>query len=291
MKLLVNALTLAGALAAVVIVDAAWRQSQAGERLPLSEVSHIHGIAVDPADPSRLYLATHYGVWHTSTEGTAERISDNRNDYMGFTPHPSEAGVFLGSGHPEEGGNMGVIISRDRGRSWQQLANGAEGPVDFHAMDISGADSNVIYGLYGNLQVSRDGGKSWKAGGSPPADVFDLAASSVNPDIVYAATRNGLMISRDGGSSWATAGFEGQPASMVKAGPDGAVYAFVLGSGLVKAPAMALAWEPVSDKFGDQILLHLAIDPNDPKRLFAVTDKSKILVSTDGGRNWVPIGS
>ncbi|MCT9000339.1 WD40/YVTN/BNR-like repeat-containing protein [Chelativorans intermedius] len=265
--------------------------SQASERISLAEVSHIHGIAVDPADPQRLYLATHYGVWHTTPDGMAERISDNSNDYMGFSPHPSEADVFFASGHPANGGNMGVIVSRDGARNWQQLASGVDGPVDFHAMDVSPADPNVIYGLYREVQVSRDGGKSWEVVGSPPADVFDLAASGVKPDMVYAATRSGLMVSVDGGMTWKTTGTEGRPASMVETAPDGSVYAFVLGSGLMKAPAQALAWQPVANVFGEQILLHLAVDPSDPNRMFAVTDKSTILTSTDGGKNWAALSS
>ena len=36
------------------------------ETVKLSEVSHLHGIAVDAGDPSRLYLASHHGVWLTS---------------------------------------------------------------------------------------------------------------------------------------------------------------------------------------------------------------------------------
>ncbi|MDW9627472.1 exo-alpha-sialidase (plasmid) [Sinorhizobium meliloti] len=286
-----NPLIIAAALALAIALGTTAQPSEAGERVPLAKVSHIHGIAVDPADPQRLYLATHYGVWLTSADGTAERISDNDNDYMGFSPHPSEAVTFLASGHPSTGGNMGVIVSKDGARTWQLLADGIEGPVDFHAMDVSAADPNVVYGLYGSVQVSRDGGKSWTVAGSPPTDVFDLAASAVNPDIVYAATRNGLMASFDGGKTWKAAGTEGQPASMVETAPDGTVYAFVLGSGLMKAPAAALAWQPIANTFGEQILLHMAFDPANPKRMFAVTEKSKILTSTDGGKSWAAMSS
>lgn len=291
MNLHMNPMIVAGALALAIVGATAGWQSQAGERVPLAEVSHIHGIAVDPADPQRLYLATHYGVWLTFPDGTAERISDNSNDYMGFSPHPSEANMVFASGHPTNGGNLGVIVSRDGARSWQPLASGVDGPVDFHAMDVSAADPSVIYGLYGKVQVSRDGGKSWEVVGSPPADVFDLTASAVNPDIVYAATRNGLMVSLDGGKKWNATGTEGQPASMVETAPDGSVYAFVLGSGLMKAPAQALTWQPVANSFGEQILLHLAFDPGNPDRMFAVTEKSKILTSTDGGKNWAALSS
>jgi photosystem II stability/assembly factor-like uncharacterized protein len=286
MKLRTSSFIIAGALAAALVAGTSWWQSQAGKSVPLSDVSHIHGIAVDPTDPARLYLATHYGVYRTSSDGTAEQVSDNSNDFMGFTPHPSEADVFYASGHPAGGGNMGVIVSRDGARSWQELASGAGGPVDFHAMDVSAADPHVIYGLYGSVQVSRDSGKTWEATGSPQADVFDIAASAVDPDTVYAATRDGVMRSSDAGKTWSSGGAEGQPVSMVETAPDGSVYAFVIGSGLMKAPATALAWQPLANDFGQRVILHLAVDRGNPERMFAVTDKSGILTSTDGGRSW-----
>jgi photosystem II stability/assembly factor-like uncharacterized protein len=153
-------------------------------------------------------------------------------------------------------------------------------------MDVSRADPGVIYGLYGSIQVSRDGGETWVVATAPPADTFDLAASAVDADLVYAATREGLMVSRDAAISWEPTGPAGQPASMVQVAPDGSVYAFVIGTGLIRAPGTALAWQPISNEFGSRILLHLAIDPSDSKRIFAVTQDGGIFASTDGGRTW-----
>lgn len=290
MKLRKPQLIVAGALAVALVAGTAWWRIQAGKSVPISDVSHIHGITVDPTDPARLYLATHYGVYRTAPDGTAERVSDNGNDYMGFTPHPTEAELFYASGHPTSGGNMGVIVSRDGARTWEQLAPGAAEPVDFHAMAVSPADPNVIYGLYGDLQVSRDGGRTWKAAASPPADVFDITASAADPNMVYAATLDGVMVSRDSGKTWEAAGLQGKLATMVETAPDGSVFAFVVGSGLMKAPAVALAWQRVAD-FREELLLHLAIDHSNSIRMFAVTQEGGILTSTDGGVNWDPLSS
>src|SRR3546814_5804623 len=65
---------------------------------------------------------------------------------MGFTPHPADPEVLYASGHPAGGGNLGFIVSRDGGQSWAKLSDGAGGPDDFHQMDISKADPQVIYG-------------------------------------------------------------------------------------------------------------------------------------------------
>jgi hypothetical protein len=41
----------------------------------LATETHFHGIAVDAKDPSRLYLATHHGLFVVDAEGKASQIS------------------------------------------------------------------------------------------------------------------------------------------------------------------------------------------------------------------------
>jgi photosystem II stability/assembly factor-like uncharacterized protein len=149
-------------IAALAVAAAVFATPSAtGQSMPLAEVSHIHGIGFDAAEPGSLLLATHYGLFRASPDGTATAVSSDRNDYMGFTPDPANPDRLLASGHPAAGGNLGVIVSEDGGATWTQLAAGVDGPVDFHAMTISRADPETIYGLYGDIQVSRDGGATW----------------------------------------------------------------------------------------------------------------------------------
>lgn len=285
----ISTIGIAAIAAAGIGAAASWQAS--AQTIPIAEVSHIHGLSVDPADSFRLYLATHNGLFHTAADGTAELVSNNTNDYMGFTAHPTDAGILFASGHPTGGGNMGVLVSRDGGRTWEQVAGGAAANADFHAMDISRADPNVLYGLHGGIQVSRDGGKSWTTVGAPDARVIDLAAAAVSPEIVFAATMSGIAFSRDGGETWEPTGPQGQPVSMIQTAADGTTYAFIVGTGLVKSPGSALNWRPVSNEFGDRVLLHLAVDPKDPARLFGVTDEGRIVTSSDGGKTWQPLAS
>jgi photosystem II stability/assembly factor-like uncharacterized protein len=281
--------TIAVSVFVLVVAGTMGIRTSAAERIKLSEVSHIHGIAVDPSDPSRLFLATHHGLFLTSPDGTATRVSDNANDYMGFTPHPTDSSLLYASGHPAGGGNMGVILSEDGGKTWQQLSAGAQGPVDFHAMTISRSDPNVIYGLYGGIQVSRDGGKTWAENGAAPPETIDLAASAVDADLIFAATLKGLMLSRDGGKTWEPTGEQGRPVSMIETAPDGTVYALIVGLGLVSTPGSVINWSLLSSDVAQKIILHLAVDPTNPDRVFAVTQESEILTSTDGGRTWTPL--
>jgi photosystem II stability/assembly factor-like uncharacterized protein len=262
-------------------------QAEASEILPVHELhahTHIHGLAVDRTHEGHLLIATHHGMFRADPEGRAERISPVK-DFMGFTPHPDEAEVLYGSGHPPEGGNLGFIVSSDGGANWEQRSPGVDGPVDFHQMTVSPIDPDVIHGAYGALQRSEDGGHNWSVVGPLPADLISLAASAREVDTLYAGTRNGLEMSRDGGRSWQSV-LEGFAVSLVAVDGEGGLYAFVPGHGLVRAEEGTADFSTLAQGWGDHVVLHMAFDPDDPSRIFAASHHSAIFASEDGGRNW-----
>ena len=286
----VRGLAVRGIAAATLFFTAYCAGAQTMGLADLRAKTHFHGIAVDPKDGSRLYLATHHGFFVVSPDGQATRISQDANDYMGFTPHPRDPAVLYASGHPAGGGNLGFIVSNDGGQSWRQLSKGVRGPVDFHQMDASKADASVLYGAFGGLQVSRDGGKSWKIAGPLPDGLIDLAASAVATDRLYAATKGGLLYSKDAGATWQPAHLRGSAATMVQTGHDREVYAFIIGQGLLRTREPELRWDLVNKSFGDRYLLHLAVDPGNTRRLYVVTNDKQVLTSMDGGITWVALG-
>jgi photosystem II stability/assembly factor-like uncharacterized protein len=278
----------AGMAALALLLAAAVSHSASVLLSDLKEQTHIHGLAVNPANPDQILVATHHGLYRAGLDGQAELISPVQ-DFMGFTRDPGSRDTLFASGHPAGGGNLGFIASSDGGRSWKQIAPGANGPVDFHQMSVSAADPKVIFGAYGGLQVSRDAGKTWSVVGPLPEKLIDLAASAKDAETIYAATEDGLSLSRTGGKTWERV-LEGAPVSLVEVSPDGLLYAFVLGRGLVMAPEADLTFRTIAGQWGDRILLHLAVDPADRNRLFAATHKGDILASTDGGARWAELG-
>jgi photosystem II stability/assembly factor-like uncharacterized protein len=156
-------------------------------------------------------------------------------------------------------------------------------------MTVSPADPRTIYGAYGGLQISRDGGKTWTHGGPTPAKLIDLAASAKDPNTLYAATESGLLISTDAGKAWKPV-LEGAPVSLVEVTPDSTLYAFVIGRGLVRSTEGSPEFETLNNDFGGGFFLHLAADPMNPNRLFAATGKGRVLASTDQGRTWTTFG-
>lgn len=273
----------------VTIASLALLGPASAEELPLGEVSHIHGIGFDPSKSGSVLLATHYGVYRANPDGMAETVSTDASDYMGFSPDPGDAARLLASGHPGQGGNMGVILSTDGGVTWQKIADGAGGPVDFHAMTISRVDPKVIYGLHRGIQVSRDGGTSWTIAGPGPDRVIDLAASPTDANTVYAGAVGGLVKSEDGGRTWALAGPSGRAATLVESTADGSLYVFLAGAGLLKL-SKEWSWTELANDFGERYILHLAGDPDDAAHLVAVTDESAVIESRDGGKTWRGFG-
>lgn len=256
----------------------------------LSGKTHIHGLAFDRADPSSVLVATHHGLMKAAPDGMVTPVSDSRDDFMGFVPHPSDATIMFASGHPQGGGNLGFIKSTDSGKSWAQIAPGVDGPVDFHQLAASPTNPEVLYGSYGAIQTSSDGGKTWAIAGDAPAKLIDLAVSSANPDKVYAATEGGLLVSRDGAKSWQPL-MAGVPVTTIDILADGTIFAYVPGSGLLKANESTPKFEKVADGPDPAgYILHLATDQQSPQRMVAVTGTGAIVVSSDAGASWKVLG-
>jgi len=212
---------------------------------PATQFVHVHGLAVDKT--GTLWVATHRGLIKQEANGWIYASMD-RNDYMGFTVDPA-TGTLYRSGHPENGGTLGVESSVS-GSSWRHLTDVLNPPADFHAMTLSYAHPKIMYGWDSGGRgffISRDAGATWsplKATGLNDPTILSLAAPKV-ARVVFAATASGLFRSADEGASF--------------------------------TPVSAMR-EAVSA---------IACDPSNPKHLLAYA-QSGMKVSHDGGATWQP---
>lgn len=261
---------------------------------PESSISHGHGLAVDVADQNKVYVATHYGLLVLVNEKDLYRIGKSRDDYMGFSPHPADANIFFTSGHPSTGGNMGLQKSEDGGVTWGKVSDGANGPVDFHAMAINPINPNLVYGWYrGELQRSADQGKSWEVV-NQKIQPFSLAADTQDENIVYAATMQGAMISRDKGVNFAPLSKEldGGEVSVIAVHPKDSkillAFSEKLG-GLGKSIDGGATWKKIVEGWSGGSVLHIAFNGGNPNIVYALTSENVLYKSADAGDTWSKI--
>ena len=203
-----------GALIAVVVVIVALAVGAGGDEptisatgdgatqaAPDAEAGHVHGLGVDPADDS-LLIATHTGLFSAPKDSPqAPRVGTSDRDVMGFSVvGPNH---FVGSGHPgsepDLPGNLGLIESRDGGRTWKPVS--LLGEADFHVLRASGRHVYGFDGTGGRFMASTDLGRAWEEREGAPAP-FDLAIDPTDAKRVLATTEDGLQESRDEGRTW-----------------------------------------------------------------------------------------
>lgn len=266
---------------------------------PVDQLHHIHGLAVDPHDPTIVYIATHGGLVRVVSGERWEYVGESRSDLMGFTIHPSEKGVMFVSGHPNRSSSLpnpiGVMVSRDDGQTWQPVA--LSGKVDLHAMTI-GADGQTLYGWNvtgspGLYRISVKDGTWARVDAIGLYDVFSLAAHPQHPGTLVAGMRGGLLVSQDGGKSWSSMSKEtsGVVVTAVAYHPKNSkvLYAYAVRPdlGLIRSDDEGQHWKALGLFLGEKDAVNVfAISPHRPEIIYVSSFASDIYQSKDGGKRW-----
>lgn len=256
---------------------------------PEDEITHGHGLAVDVADSTKVYIATHHGLLVLKNDKDLFRVGTSRDDYMGFSVHPNNTNIFFSSGHPTIGGNVGFQKSGNGGTTWKKISNGLDGPVDFHAMAVSPVNPDLVFGWFrGNLQRSEDGGKNWVKF-STPAPFVALAGDTKDENIVYAASPQGLFKSTDKGQKWESL-VDGFVAAIAVSPKDSNI--LLISSeklGLSKSVDSGKNWQKIDQSFSGESPLFIAFDRQKPETLYILTEKNSLYKSIDEGITWSKI--
>jgi photosystem II stability/assembly factor-like uncharacterized protein len=252
---------------------ASW--SPASKGLPDSAM--IQSMAVDPANPLRVYAGLYY------------------NDDPNFA--------------------SGVYRSDDGGMSWvatarmdNPAANGYSNHVVVYALAVS-ADGNTVYAGtrtkvpvppytygYGGVFKSINFGATWTLvnNGLPTSDlyIYDLAVNPGNANIVYAALHgNGVFRSSDGGANWSRRN-DGMDGYVAYATADrsialdpAATNQLVFGTAsrnTYRSNDQAANWStsPLYDAY------MFSVTASQAHHLFATTTNGSIYFSPDFGQNW-----
>jgi len=263
-----------------------------GNPIASLKTSHVHGLAVDRNDSNRVYIATHDGLLAVQNDTDLLRVGSSRDDFMGFSPHPTNPNILFSSGHPKGGGNIGFQQSNDKGETWKKISNGnPAGPADFHAMMAHPANPNHMYGWY-KLRVHRslDGGKTWEILQKQPPEVLSFAGDPTNANIVYIGTIGGLLMSTDKGESWEkTTDVIGYDVIFdVETEPTGSLLLAMRDRGIVRATIKndRATLEDLGKLPSDDIPQHLALDTKNAEILYAFGKSLALYKSADGGKTW-----
>jgi hypothetical protein len=271
----------AGLLAALVAGCSSGRPAAPGANiLEDPGLVHVHGLGINPADGT-LYAATHTGLF-TVRDGAASRVADRYQDTMGFTVVGADH--FLGSGHPDardpqlyQPGRrplLGLIESRDAGRSWQPLS--LLGEADFHALEVG---HGRVYGYDatgGRFMVTSDR-RHWQV--RSRLELVSFAVSPTDAEVVVATTERGLVRSRDGGRRWQPIG--GPAALLLDWKRPDALWAMTDDGQAWQSRDGGQTWSR-RGAFSGQPEAFLA----DGERLYVAVSGLGIVSSGDGGRSW-----
>lgn len=257
---------------------------------PVSSLADAHGLATDVTDPSKLYIASHHGLFLLKDEKELYRVGPAEDDYMGFSPHPSSPNTFFTSGHPAAGGNIGFQKTEDGARSWKQVGAGADGQMaDFHAMAVDQVDPSIDYGYFRkSLQKSIDGGQSWQVLPASPEQIISLTADPKTKGTIYAATTQGIKMSRDAGLSWSDLSSSLTGAVTVLAlSPSNPqeMLAYSESQNLVRSTDSGLSWSKIS-AFNGGVMLYISYSKITPGLIYGITQDASIYKSLDSGLTW-----
>jgi photosystem II stability/assembly factor-like uncharacterized protein len=227
--------------------DGIYRSSDAGKtwtHLGLAAGQQMGGLAIDPHDPDRVFVAVlghpygpnpERGVFRSTNGGkTWDKVlfKDENTGAVQVTLDPTNpqivyADLWAGRQGPWENGawdgpNSGLFKSTDGGNTWHQLTQGLPTPAQGLSrigFCIAPSDPSRLYATVeadasGGIYRSDDGGESWQKLNSDQRfwgrgdDFAEVKADPKNKDIVYTADVV-VWKSVDGGASWTA--FKGAP--------------------------------------------------------------------------------
>ncbi|MGA2267554.1 MAG: glycoside hydrolase [Bryobacteraceae bacterium] len=262
--------------------DGIYKSTDAGKtwtHLGLRDGQQIPQIAVDPRNPSRLFVAVlghpygpneERGIYRSTDGGqTFDKVLYKDENTGGSdvaidpaNPNTVYAALWESRQGPWEnaawdGKNGGIFKSTDGGATWRQLTQGLGDGVTQANLAIAPSDPKRIYaslasGRGTGIYRSDDAGESWTRITTDPRPAArigggDLPVPAVDPknaDIVYSASVV-TWKSIDGGKTWT--GIRGAP--------------------------------------GGDDYQHIWINPNHPEIMLIVSDQGAI-VTVNGGQTW-----
>jgi len=199
----------------------------------------------DPRDANVFYVACLSGVLRTLDGGKSWRLVTGWDE----TEPKSVAVDLLAPDHVYAGLPDGIVVSRDRGQTWQRSENGLpqRGKYTQVVRADRTAQGRLLIGCESGIYLTTDGAQSWQRVLVTQDTVDDIQQSPHDPKLWISVTQSaGALISRDGGRTW----------------------------------------QPIAGVPSEKALYNVAFDARDARRLAIASWTYGLLASEDGGATW-----
>ncbi|MET0751789.1 MAG: YCF48-related protein [Pyrinomonadaceae bacterium] len=191
------------------------------------------------------------------------------------------------------GGINGVWISTDSGDNFKKIESTTM-PINIDSLAIDPRNTTTMYaGTWWRAYKTTDAGKNWrliKNGMIDDSDVFTVTIDQKNPDHVISSACSGIYESFNGGELWKK--IQGIPSQSRRTrdlvqhpSKPGTIYAATT-EGFWMTSDGGKTWAITTQK--NLEINSITVHPNEPLRVFIGTNNYGIMVSNDGGKNFVP---
>ena len=254
-------------------------------------------LAIDPADPSRMYAGVADRGVFRSEDGGATWLPPGDGLSSFFIFSSVEVDPFV-PGRIWAGVNFsGVFRSDDRGATWTAFNVGlpALSVLDL-ALDPAVANTVYVALRQGGVLRSTDAGLTWNSLGIPTGYATLLEIDPRDSRRLYAGTiAQGVYRSPDAGGSWEAFGAGSTGSSQMTAiainpADSSVVYVGTAGDGLYRSTNSGVEWTRIDTAPVEPHINAIAIDPGNSNTIYVAT-LSDIFVTRDGGTSWqsVPV--
>jgi photosystem II stability/assembly factor-like uncharacterized protein len=259
----------------------------------------VTSLAVDPSRSDVLYAAASSGLYKSVDAGAAwARLPGSPGGGGLVAVDPRRPATVYATGLVP-GGPL-LAKSTDGGATWKPIAEGVPAltvPTVATALVVDPSRTSRLYlGTAGRgIWRSLDGGAIWRlasrglrAGEHSSITAVAVAASGT----AFAGTvQSGVYRSTDGGATWSESR-NGLPLGHVRAlaaapSDPRTVYAS-FAAGIFRSDDGGVSWRPAG-RPGDSLATSLAVDPRQPRTVYAGTPAEGLFKTTDGGGAWAPV--
>lgn len=187
----------------------------------------------------------------------------------------------------------GVWISKNSGDDWEKISSSTM-PVNIDSLAVDPRNGTTMYaGTWWRAYKTQDSGKSWrliKDGMIDDSDVFAITIDPRNADHLVSSACSGIYESFNGGEKWTK--IQGIP-SQARRTRDIVQHPTVPGTfyagtteGFWMTTNGGKSWAMTTQRSLE--INSIAVHPDEPNRVFIGTNNYGVMVSNDGGRNFVP---